>query len=250
MLQFVAAKLSPATKVDDKFIVMNRLGAPAMNKAAGCLLACVVVGGLVGGIARPTMALELVAGGYGALANGDGTEVVPPEAGFGLPSDAEATIGFTPRHAVHLWSRDVVDGSEPLTFEFEVGAQDDGGERLGLTRPDGPEWLRGGRSVGGLSIGGAMRWSDWTVGGGYGRMALMGSDVDLMSASLGWGRLSAEIAYGQASDEQPEPVDVLMLNTELEARSWLTIESNVAVGSVREQEESVAVGRFGVRLNF
>jgi hypothetical protein len=42
---------------------------------------------------------------------------------------------------------------------------------------------------------------------------------------------------------------VLMLSTDLAASSWLKLESNLAVGSDRESE-SVAVGRFGVRLNF
>lgn len=228
---------------------MSRLGIDASFGAFGAL-AMVVVGVLGAAAVRPASALELVPGGYGAPAGRDAARAAPEAGSLGLSGDAEATIGFTPRHVVHAWSQEAADGAEPLQFELTIGGVNGVSDPLGLTLPDGPEWLQGGRSVGGLSIGGAMRWSDWTLGGGYGRMSLMGSDVDLMSASIGWGRVSAEVAYGQATDKEPEPVDVLMLNTELEARSWLTFESNVAVGSHREQEESVAVGRFGIRLNF
>jgi hypothetical protein len=45
-------------------------------------------------------------------------------------------------------------------------------------------------------------------------------------------------------------MDVLMLSTDLAATSWLSLESDVAVGSRPDEEESVAVGRLGVRLNF
>jgi hypothetical protein len=41
-----------------------------------------------------------------------------------------------------------------------------------------------------------------------------------------------------------------MLSTDLVAASWLTLESDVALGSSQAEEESVAVGRLGVRLNF
>ena len=49
-----------------------------------------------------------------------------------------------------------------------------------------------------LTVGGAMRWSDWSVGGGLGRAQVLGEDVDLMAATLGYGRVTAELAYGQS----------------------------------------------------
>ena len=45
-----------------------------------------------------------------------------------------------------------------------------------------------------LTVGGAMRWSDWSVGGGLGRAQVLGESVDLMAATLGYGRVTAELA--------------------------------------------------------
>jgi hypothetical protein len=103
-----------------------------------------------------------------------------------------------------------------------------------------------------------MHWSDWTIGGGLGRAQVLGTDLDLMSASLGYGRVTAEIALGQSdASSVRQPRDVLMLSTDLAAWSWLTLESNLAVGSPPGVEgdrdrsrEPVAAGRFGLRLNF
>jgi hypothetical protein len=42
-----------------------------------------------------------------------------------------------------------------------------------------------------------------------------------------------------------------MLSTDLAAWSWLTLESDLAVGtSEHRADEGLAVGRLGVRLNF
>ena len=102
-----------------------------------------------------------------------------------------------------------------------------------------------------------MRWSDWSIGGSLGRAQILGADVDLMAASLGYGRVAAEIAYGQSdatAATTTAPRDVLMLSTDLAAWSWLTLESDFALGSNPAAErdrgqdrEPVAVGRFGLR---
>ena len=77
-----------------------------------------------------------------------------------------------------------------------------------------------------------MRWSDWSVGGGLGRAQVLGESVDLMSATLGYGPVTAELAFGQSEPMAgAEPQDVLMLSTDLAAWSWLTLESDLAVGS-------------------
>ncbi len=130
-----------------------------------------------------------------------------------------------------------------------VGALDQlglGGAQDGTFNPDGQE-ARGSN----LTVGGAMSWHGWSVGGGLGRAEFLGTEVDLLSATLGYGRFNAEVAYGQDGDGSG---DVLMLSTDLAASSWLTLESDVAVGSrpdaAGREQESVAVGRFGLRLNF
>ena len=93
----------------------------------------------------------------------------------------------------------------------------------------------------------------------WARAQVLGEDVDLMAATLGYGRVTAEVAYGQSDvARRARPSDVLMLSTDLAAWSWLTLESDLALGSRsgtvdgdREQNrEPVAAGRFGLRLNF
>ena len=87
---------------------------------------------------------------------------------------------------------------------------------------------------------------------------ILGEDMGVMSANLSYGRISTELAYGQAETGQGGTRDALMLSTDLAAWSWLTLESDLAVstapGSVdRERDRSsqpVAAGRFGLRLNF
>ena len=74
-----------------------------------------------------------------------------------------------------------------------------------------------------------------------------------MAATLGYGRVRAELAYGQSQAATGVPQDVLMLRTDLAAWSWLTLESDLALGSgatAERQETSVAAGRVGLRLNF
>lgn len=102
-----------------------------------------------------------------------------------------------------------------------------------------------------LEIGGALHIADWVVGSGYARTPLFGGEADLVSATLGYGRLQARLGYGQAERQQADTLDVLTLSTDLAAWSWLTLESDLAVGSSPDRaEESLAAGRLGIRLNF
>jgi hypothetical protein len=75
-----------------------------------------------------------------------------------------------------------------------------------------------------------------------------------VSATVGYGPLSTSLAFGQAGggSGQQQSRGVLMLSTDLSAWSWLTLESDVALGDSADGDaaESVAVGRLGVRLNF
>ena len=94
-----------------------------------------------------------------------------------------------------------------------------------------------------------MRLDDWSLGGGLARTALFGGTADLVSATVGYGPVNASLAMGEADRGAEAPLDVLMLRTDMAAWSWLKLESDLALGS-DGQEESVAVGRLGVRLNF
>jgi hypothetical protein len=206
------------------------------------------------------LALELVPGGYGA---------VPPEQA-GSSDDTVALGGsldaptfdleFTPRGGGALWARP--DADEPaagLRFDLTVhGETASRLDRFGLGTSRDALRANARTAPAALTVGGAMRWSDWSVGGGLGRAQVLGEDVDLMAASLGYGPLTAELAYGQSESVEGAPRDVLMLSTDIAAWSWLTLESNLAVGSRTEavdgqrdgNREPVAAGRFGLRLNF
>ena len=201
------------------------------------------------------LALELVPGGYGA-------DTLAVDAAGAMSSErlelgraegaAGMSLGFTPRHTASGLTAELDSGGP--RFDLTVRGGNSVLDQLGLT--EGPSVLvptnrRDGRS--GLTVGGAMHWSAWSIGGGIGRADFLGTDVDLLSAFVGYGPLSAEIAFGQSTDRRSEPSDVLMLSTDLAAWSWLTLESDLAVGSRVDpdrHDESVAVGRFGLRLNF
>ncbi|MEK0081841.1 hypothetical protein [Benzoatithermus flavus] len=227
------------------------------SRASCGLVAAVALWVLTSG---QVLALELVPGGYGAV----GSEAVPDRTFDGQPGigrdDAGSglSLDFTPRYAAgSSWSstHDEADLGGPrfdFTIDFDPG---DRFEQLGLSAGRSTLYPRNRRTgQTSLSVGGAMRWSGWSLGGGYGRSQFMGTDVDLLSASIGYGRLSAALAFGQpAVGSQTAPHDVLMLNTDLAAWSWLTLESGIAVGSVpsaEREDQPVAVGRIGVRLNF
>lgn len=204
----------------------------------------------------PAAALELVPGGYGRPALDAGAGAPLPGERLAIDRSegpAGMSLGFTPRHA----GGSVAGPDAEPGPRFGLAVREGGGtlERLGaLTAPSTlhPAGREGDGA--GLTVGGAMQWHDWTVGGGVGQADFLGADVDLVAATLGYGRVSAEIAYGQTSGhEAEEPGDVLMLSTDLAAAPWLTLESDLAVGSrpdVHREDQSVAVGRFGLRLNF
>ena len=207
------------------------------------------------GASGAARALDLVPGGYGAVLGSDDQPAALADAGtLGLAAGdgaAGLSLDFTPRHGAGL-----LDGHGPrdgLRFDLTVRGGSAAFDQLGLgTRaPTLYPGSRTGRAN--LTVGGAMRWADWSLGGGIGRADFLGTDVDLLSASLGYRGLNAQIAFGQSVDHQTAPSDVLMLSTDLAAWSWLTLESDLALGSApsaEREEGSLAVGRLGVRLNF
>ncbi len=101
-----------------------------------------------------------------------------------------------------------------------------------------------------FSIGGALEFESFSVLGGYSRVDLIGGAADVVSAGVDYGPVSAKLAFGQ-TDETGEggPSDLLMFRTDLATHSWLTFESELAFGS-HEEEDSMAAGRVGLRLEF
>jgi hypothetical protein len=153
-----------------------------------------------------------------------------------------------------LWSPDAANAGSRAGLSFNLVVEpgpDVAVQRLGLGQTEAAtpaKRSKGGRSE--LTVGGAMHWDSWSLGGSYARGQVLGTDMDLMGANFGYGRLSAGIAYGQSTDYQTTQKDVLLLSTDLAAWSWLTLESDVAVGTDKQTESSVAAGRVGFRLNF
>jgi hypothetical protein len=220
----------------------------------------IVAAALMASAPSVVSALELVPGGYGAVPvqeTASGQASVELDTALDEPT---FNLEFTPRGGGALWSRDDADSADPgVRFDLTVhGSPVQRLDQFGLgTSRDA---LRSSEQAApsALTIGGAMRWSEWSVGGGLGRAQVLGEDVDLMAASLGYGALTAELAYGQSDTIEGQPRDVLMLSTELAAWSWLTLESDLALGSRSQtvdgqrdgNREPVAAGRFGLRLNF
>lgn len=154
---------------------------------------------------------------------------------------------FTPRNPLSLLFGDVeARNEEPAELRLSVAREPDDGSRwsaLDASAPVGDDTLE---------IGGALHWSDWSLGSAYARTALFGGDADLVSATVGYGRMSARLALGQTDGADPaQDLDVLMLSTDLAAWSWLTLETDLAMGAPEDSaREPLAVGRFGIRLNF
>ena len=206
-------------------------------------------------------ALELVQGGYGT-APIEPSQTPHDQVDLGDTAVApDIALEFTPRGGAGLWARPdaAAEAGPRLQFDLTVRAGGtDAIERFGLGTSRDALLANSTPAPTALTVGGAMRWSDWSVGGGLGRAQVLGESVDLMAATLGYGRITAELAYGQSELIEGPPQEVLMLSTDLAAWSWLTLESDLALGSRSStidgerdrNREPVAAGRFGLRLNF
>jgi hypothetical protein len=196
-------------------------------------------------------AADLVLGAPGAA----GTLTAPPEA-QAILNDAdgvgggELSLQFTPRNPLLLLLGDTPEpASEPTTLRLQLGSSSDIADRLGVIEGGTAESGPGGTAA--LEIGGALHWSDWSVGSAYTRTRLFGGDADLISASLGYGRMTARLAYGESTRPQSPPSDVLLFSTDLAAWSWLSLEGDLALSSSpTRDDDSMAAGRLGIRLHF
>jgi hypothetical protein len=210
---------------------------------AACTLAALV--------ARPALAVQLTPGGYGLETEAEGW--APGGQALLVPGPVETgsamVLDFTPRGGLIAPGR--AEEQPRLRLQLDIaGGVVDPNDLLAAGVETRPSWLADPQvKLGALSIGGALRWSDWSLGGGFARTPLFGGEADLMSASVGYRSLTASLSYGQAQRSDLAPLGVLMLSTDLAASPWLKLESNLAVGSDRTSE-SVAVGRVGIRLNF
>lgn len=163
---------------------------------------------------------------------------------------ATMSFDFTPRNPLSVLFDDVADEvGEPAEVSFGIARDTITSDRFGaLGSVDGSAMTD---SPSTLEIGGALHFADWMVGSGYARAPLFGGEADLVSATLGYGSVQARLAYGQTDRGQSDTMDVLTFSTDFAAWSWLTLESDLAVGASEDRaDESLAAGRLGIRLNF
>lgn len=198
----------------------------------------------------PAAAMELVPGGYGADfgADGDAAPLSMQARQFSSTTGgAGLTLDFTPRASGSLFSRPAASG-EPDSSSLSFGLQGGYGEqlRLGAIGLSG----RSTHSTEGLAIGGALSIDAWEITGAVGRANLLGTDADVFSAGVGYGRVNARLVYGHLSQNTSGlGGDLLMFSTDLAAWSGLTLQGDVAVSDTLA-DEPLTVGRIGLRLNF
>ena len=143
-------------------------------------------------------------------------------------------LDFTPRGGLIASGRS--DDQPRLRLELDIaGGTVDPNDPLAEGPTTRPSWLVDPQGrLGALSVGGALRWSDWSLGGGLARTALFGGEAE---SDVGLRRLSfadREPVLRAGATVRLAPLGVLMLSTDLAASSWLKLESNLAVGSDRE----------------
>lgn len=181
-------------------------------------------------------AAQLVPGSYGAV--GPDPSVFASEGATGWTEPF--VVEFTPRSsgsfliagptAASSWSDVPVDLARPLATL----------ENLGFLGRDDDS---------GFIIGGALRIDTMALSVGLGQPTILGTPSQLFAAGMTVGRLSASIGYATAAGADTDPLDMLMLRTDVAALPWLSLESEMAVGDTVETG-TLAVGRIGVRLNF
>lgn len=165
----------------------------------------------------------------------------------------ELRFGFTPRAGGGL----LVDtGEEPgagsLGLRLGLAPAAEGLGRLdglGLVGRPAPPGGAAGEASQGLTIGGALAWSGWTLGGSYASEVQPGASLDLWTGQLAYGPLTARLGYGQEVTVGRPARELWLFGTDVATWSWLTLEGDVAV-TTQPDREPTTVGRLGLRLNF
>jgi hypothetical protein len=225
----------------------------AEQNVRGAAALAVIVG--LSSLAVPAAGEELSAGLL--LLPGTQEDAAPGDAAPSLDrfevsrTAAAASFDFTPRNPLSLlFDEATADLAEPAELRLEIARDPTLSSRFtSLGSVDGGEMDTSPHAA--LEIGGALHWQDWVVGSGYSRAPLFGGEADLVSATLGYGPIQARLAYGQTERQRADTLDVLTLSTDLAAWSWLTLETDLAVGASEDSTtDSLAAGRLGIRLNF
>lgn len=229
-----------------------------MRRSTRLCLVLSSVAGLALAAVPQSRAAQLMRGGYMAgqttapLADSSADGLAPSS--FALSDDDPGlTIDFTPRGGGSVLLDDLGLGSlemPRLRLNFSSASADS--RRISLlpgapdtTQPPGSTIGDGGT----LALGGALEWSSFSIGGTLSRTSLMGTETDMMGASVGYGSLTASLSFGEQSRNAASSRDFWLLSTDLLALPWLSLEGDFAVESAPQAEPST-VGRLGVRLHF
>lgn len=220
----------------------------------------VLAGAMLVWQAPGAMAATLVEGGYLAELFAAPAEPSPePSAmpGFRLSLN-DLALSFTPRaafarlpHGPGSVSGDLPSLSLRLANPLPELSRL---ERLTITEPG----LVGlgmtsdtGDAINGLVAGGALEFSSVTVGGTFMRSSVVGQETELYGADLGYGPVSARLAYGQTDAAiSSEEREFWLFSTNLAARPWLSLEGDLGYTPAQATEPPSTVGRIGLRLRF
>jgi hypothetical protein len=164
-------------------------------------------------------------------------------------------LTFTPRGAVRGRAGDGTDAFELPTLHFDLSQGSVQSHRLDLLSIAGPRLTTTGVATvtdsESMLVGGAVEWSDWRIGGSFFQASSGASDMQMLGASVGYGRISAGFAYGLSeSTAESADRDFFMFSTNLAARPWLTLEGDIGYMPGEVAEPQSTVGRLGVRLRF
>lgn len=194
------------------------------RRTAAALLVLAVAFGTTG-----ASAARLVPGGYAA----------DPQALLGDVAEAgEPTfvLEFTPRTAVGL----LVESDERL--RLRAG-------RLGLRETASTPLPAPSEPQRGLVLGGALETGGLLVGGYYARAELFGAPADVLAARVRYGAMEAELGLVSQPEGPTDPYRLFTVGAAFAATPWLAVESDLAVGR-RGEEQPLAAGRIGIRLDF
>ncbi|GBD41139.1 hypothetical protein HRbin39_00517 [bacterium HR39] len=194
------------------------------RRAAAALAALAMAFG-----ATAASAARLVPGGYAA-----DPQVLPGEAAdAGEPT---FVLEFTPRTAVGL----LLESDEHLRLRTgRLGLPD--AAVTSLPAPSEPRR--------GLVLGGALQTGGLLVGGYYARAELFGAPADVLAARVRYGAVEAELGVVSQPEGPTDPYRLFTLGAAFAATPWLAVESDLAVGR-RGEDEPLAAGRIGIRLDF
>lgn len=187
-------------------------------------------------------ALQMVEGGF-ARNQDIGTPAPLTLNTPGLSGSVLNEMGFTPRH------RSFAGLSEAGGPSFQLSVDPNYGGGLSFDPPSG-FGSTDRSSVRQMMVGGALELEEVGLLGGVARTQLFGRQTDMLMAGMSYGGLRARLALGETATEVQGARDVMMLSTDLRLNRWMSLQGDLAVSERNDQQESLAVGRVGLRLRF